>query len=206
MQRVNIKAWDIVPWKPYLWAWLLKFSQYYRRRRGRRRWLLATKLATLIQLMVVYMKICGRTSSLLQYSCKMPKIINIGQRRDTTHATEATPATSLPSSRKFWYSLTVSNPSSHDRLAFFCYASTRTVLTRTVGITEYKGHLNLKRSTAKRHIKTTLLRPTYSLQAGDAGFDNDIVAKQDVKSRYTSLAFNGYAHLWCSRELYFAVT
>ena len=66
-----------------------------------------TKLAILIQLKVVHMNVSGRTSSFLQYSCKMPKIINIGQRRDTTHTTEATPTTSLPSSRKFWYSLMV---------------------------------------------------------------------------------------------------
>ena len=74
----------------------------------------------------------------------------------------------LPSSRRFWYSLTISNPSSHDQLfclAFFCSASTQTVLTRTIGTTEYKGDLNLKLSTTKRHIKTTLLHPTYSLQA-----------------------------------------
>ena len=129
-----------------------------------------TKLAIQIQLKVLYVEVPGRTSSLLQYSCKMPKSMNSGQRRDTTHATEATPTTSLPSSRKFWYSPTVSNPASHDRLfclAFFCSASTQTVLMRTIGTTEYKGHLNLKRSTAKRHIKTTLLRPTYSLQAGE---------------------------------------
>ena len=84
------------------------------------------------------------------------------------YARYRTPTISLPSSRKFWYSLTVSNPSGHDQLfclAFFCSASTQTVLMRTIGTTEYKGHLNLKRSTAKRHIKTTLLCPTYSLQA-----------------------------------------
>ena len=158
------------------------------------------------------MKVSGRTSSLLQYSCKMPKIINIGQRRDTTHTTEPTPTTSLPSSRKFWYSLTVSNPSSHDRLfclAFFCSASTQTVLMRTIGTTEYKGHLNLKRSTTKRHIKTMFLRPTYSFtgwRIHSPGFDNNIVAKHDVESHYTSLVFNGYAHFWYSRELYVAVT
>ena len=113
------------------------------------------------------MKVSGRTRSLLQYSCKTPKIISIGQWRDTTDATEATPTTSLPSS---WYSLTVSNPSSHDQLfclAFFCSASTQTVLMCMIGTTEYKGHLNLKRSTAKQHRKTTLLHPTYSLQAGE---------------------------------------
>ena len=139
----------------------------YRRRRSRRQWLLATKLAIL---KVVYMKVSGRISNLLQYSCKMPKIINIGHRRDTTHTTEATPTTSLLSSRNFWHSLTVSNASSHDRLfclVFFCSASTQTVLMRTVGTTEHKGHLNFKRSTAKRHMKTTLLRPTYSLLAGE---------------------------------------
>ena len=72
--------------------------------------------------------------------------------------------------QKVWHSLTVSNPSSHVRLfcwAFFCSASTQTVLMHMVGTTEYKGHLNLKCSTTKRHIKTTLLRPMYSLQAGE---------------------------------------
>ena len=38
------------------------------------------------------------------------------------------------------------------------------------------------------------------------GFDNDIVAKQDVESHYTSLAFNSYVQFWYSRELYVAVT
>ena len=65
-------------------------------------------------------EVTGRTSSLLKYSCKMPNIVNIGQRWDTMHATETPQTTSLPSSRKFWYSLMVSNPSSHDRL--FCFA------------------------------------------------------------------------------------
>ena len=85
---------------------------------------------------------------------------------DTTHATEAPQTTSLPSSRKFWHSLIVSNLSSHVRLfwlVFFCSASTQTVLTRTVDITEYKGHLKLKRSNDERLMKTTLPRPTYSL-------------------------------------------
>ena len=104
------------------------------------------------------MKVSGRTSSVLQYSCRMPKIMNIGQGRNTTHATEATP-TSLYSR----YSLIVSDLSTHVQsfcLAFFCSASTQTVLTRTVGITEYKGQLRLKRSNATRLIKTTLPRPT----------------------------------------------
>ena len=154
------------------------------------------------------MKVSGRTSSFLQYSCKMPKIINIGQRRDTTHATEPTPTTSLPSSRKFWYSLMVSNPSSHDQLfclAFFCSASTQTVLMRTIGTTEYKGHLNLKRSTVKQHIKTTLLRPTYSLQAGEFIHQDLTTYSRKARRRKPlcgSLAFNGYAHFWYSRELY----
>ena len=95
------------------------YLRIYRRSWSRRRRLLATKLATLIQLKVVCMKVSGKTSSLLQYSCKIPKIINIGQQLDIAHATEATP-TSSPSSRKFWHSLTESNPSSHLRLLLFC--------------------------------------------------------------------------------------
>ena len=131
---------------------------------------------------------------------------NIGQRRDTTHATEAPQTTSLPSSRKFWCSLIASNPSSHVQLfclAFFCSALTQTVLMRMIGITEYKGHSNssdlskLKRSTAKWHIKTTLLHPTYSLQAAELinrDMTNDIITEHDVESHYTSLAFYGYTH------------
>ena len=90
--------------------------------------------------------------------------------------------------------LTVSNPSSHDRLfclPFFCSASTQTVLMCTVGTTEYKGHLNLKRSTTKRHIKTTLQRSTYI----------DIVAKNDIESHYISLALNAYARCASPRFL-----
>ena len=34
------------------------------------------KLATLIQLKVVYMEVSGGTSSLLQYSCMIPKILD----------------------------------------------------------------------------------------------------------------------------------
>ena len=136
---------------------------------------------------------------------------NSGQRRDTTHTTEPTPTTSLPPSRKFWYSLTVSNPSSHDRLfclAFFCSASTQIVLMRTVGTTEYKGHLNLKHSTTKRHIKTHVSTSYVQLtgrRIHSPGFDNNIVTKHDVESHYTSLVFNGYAHFWYSRELYVTV-
>ena len=136
--------------------------------RNRRRQLFASKLAIQAQLKVLYLEVSGKTSSFQQYSYMMPKTINIGQRWDTTHATEAPPTKDLSSSRKFWCSLMVSSPLSHVRLfslAFFCSASTQTVLTHTVGITEYKGHLQLKRSTAEQHIKTTLLCPTYSLKA-----------------------------------------
>ena len=76
----------------------------------------------------------------------------------------------------------------------------------TVAITEYEDHLNLKRSTAKRHTKTTCTSASYVQLTGwrihSPGFDNDIVAKHDVEN---SLTFNGYAHFWHSRELYVAV-
>ena len=81
------------------------------------------------------LQVSGRTSSLQQYSYMMPKTINIGQRWDTTHATEAPPTIDSPSSRKFLCSPMVSSPLSHVRLfslAFFCSASTQTVLTHTV--------------------------------------------------------------------------
>ena len=70
-------------------------------------------------------------------------------------------------------------------------ASTQTVLMCTVGTTEYKGHLNLKCSTTKRHIKTTLQRST----------DIDIVAKNDIESHYISLALNAYARCASPRFL-----
>ena len=159
-----------VPWKPICGCgYRLPLSQYLKIYHRRRKMTVA-RYQTCYTNSVVCMKVSGRTGSLLQYSWKMPKIINIGQRRDTTHTTEATPTTSLPSSRKFLYFLTVSNPSSHYRLfclVFFCSASTQTVLMRTVGTTEYKDHLNLKRSTTNGNIKTTLLCPTDTLQAGE---------------------------------------
>ena len=95
------------------------------------------------------------------------------------------------------------------KISFFGSASTQTLLMHMVSTTGYNGHLNKKRSIAKWHIKTTLLRPMYSLQAGEfipPGFNNNIVTKHDVESHYTSLAFNGYAHFWYSCELYVVVT
>ena len=86
----------------------------------------------------------------------------------------------------------VSNPSSHVRLfclVFFCSALTQTVLTCMVGSREYKGHLQLKRSTAEQHIKTMLLCPTYSLQA--VQLIHRDVAEHNVECHIT---FSGYAH------------
>jgi len=144
--------------------------------RNRRQQLFASKLAIQVQLKVLYLEVSVRTSSLQQYSYMMPKTINIGQRCDTTHTTEAPPTINFPSSRNFWCFSMVSSPLSHIRLfslAFFCSTSTQTVLTHTVGsnrvqrsaVTEYKGHLQLKHSTTERCVKTTLLCPTYSLKA-----------------------------------------
>ena len=65
-------------------------------------------------------------------------------------------------------------------------------------VTEYKGHLQLKRSTAERDIKTTLLCPTYRSQATELihwGYDNDINAEHDVEIHNTLLAFYDYTHL-----------
>ena len=135
--------------------------------RNRRRRLFASKIAIKVQLKALYVEVSGRTSSLLRYSCMMPKTINIGQQWDTMHATEAPPTIDLPSSRKFWCSLMVSNPVSHVRLfslVFFCSASTQTVLTRTVGSnriqkslavevlnhwTAYKDHASVSLKAAK---------------------------------------------------------
>ena len=134
--------------------------------RNRRRLLFASKLAIQVELKVLYLEVSGRTSNLLQYSYMMPKTINIGQRWNTTHATEAPPTINFPSSWKFWCSPMVSSPFSHVwlfSLALFCSAS---AFSRTwSAATEYKGHLQFKHSITERHIKTTLLYPTYSLKA-----------------------------------------
>ena len=78
-------------------------------------------------------------------------------------------STNNSSSRKFWCSPMVSSPLSHVRsfsLAFFCSASTQTVLTHTVGSNRVQRLLAVEQlSTTERRIKTTLLCPTYSLKA-----------------------------------------
>ena len=147
----------------------------------------------LIQLKILYMEVSGRTSSLIQYSCMMPKIINIGWRRDTTHATEATPTTSLPPLQKVlvfsdgkqsfnpcpiapWH-----NPHVHGRE----YRVQRSLAVETLTRwTAYKGHSSASYvQFAGRRIHSP-------------GYDDDIVAEHDVESHYTSLAFYGYAHFY----------
>ena len=78
------------------------------------------------------------------------------------YAAEAPPTTSLPTSRKFWHSLMVNNPSSHVRFLLL-RLDTNSFLARKVGSTEYKGHLQSKRSTTERDITTKLPSFTYSL-------------------------------------------
>ena len=106
---------------------------------------------------VVYMKVSGRTSSILA-KCQ---ILDSGKTLHTLQEQHQQQAYLLPES------FTILDSKQSFKLcpivAFFCSTSTQTVLTHMVGITEYKGQLNLKLSTAKRHIKTTLLHPTYSL-------------------------------------------
>ena len=72
-------------------------------------------------------------------------------------------------------------------------------------VTEYKGHLQLKRSTTVRHLKTMLLCPTCSSKTHSRRYD-DIDAEHDIETHHTSLAFYGYAHFSWTRELYVAVT
>ena len=111
----------MVPWKLYLWVWLsiitnINYTNLPCQRQSRRRWLLATKLAILIQLKVVYMKVSGRTSSLLQKQHQQQAYL-------------------LP--ERFLYSLMVSNLLSHAQmfcLEFFCSALTQTVLMCTVTV------------------------------------------------------------------------
>jgi len=148
--------------------------------------LFASKLAIQVQLKVLYVEVSGRTNSLLQYSYMMPKTINLRQRWDTTHTTEAPPIINLPS-RKFWCSPMVRSPLSHVRLfslAFFCSASTQTVLTHMVGSNRvqrslaveefnhgmtYKDHASVSYVQFKGH-KTHLQR-----------YDNDINAEHDIE-------------------------
>ena len=74
-------------------------------------------------------------------------------------------------------------------------------------VTEYKGHLQLKRSTTERHIKTTLLCPTFKGRKTHSWrYDNDIDTEHEIETHHTSLAFYGYAHFSWSRALYVAVT
>ena len=63
-------------------------------------------------------------------------------------------------------------------------------------VTEYKGHLQLKRSTAERHKNTTILCPMCSFKTAKLIHrdDNDLVAEHYVELHHTSLAFYGYAH------------
>ena len=109
----------MVPWKPDLWVWLsiitnINYANIPCQRQRRR--LLTTKLAILIQLKVVYMKVSGRTSSLLQKQHQQQAYL-------------------LP--ERFLYSLMVSNLLSHARLfylEFFCSTLTQTVLMCTVAV------------------------------------------------------------------------
>ena len=118
----------------------------------------------------------------------MPKTINIGQRWDTTHATEAPSTINFPSSRKFWCSLMVSSPLSHVRLfslAFFCSASTQIFLTHTVGSNriqrsladEVLNHWKI----CKDHTSVSYIqfkgRKTHSRR-----YDNDIDTEHEIEN------------------------
>ena len=136
--------------------------------RNRRRRLFASKLAIPVQLKVLHVEVSGRTSNLLQYSYMMPKTINFGQRWDTTHTTEAPTTIKFPSSRKFWYSPMVSNPLSHVQLfslAFFCSASTQTVLMHTVGSNRVQRSLAVEVLNHWTTYKDHAFVSTYSLKA-----------------------------------------
>ena len=155
------------------------------------------------------MEVCGRTSSLLQYPYIMPKTINIGLRWDTTHATEAPPTINLPSSRKFWGSPRVSNPLSYIRLfslAFFCSASTQTVLTHTVSSNRVQRSLAVE---ALNHWTTHASCPTYSSKAAKLIHRDMTTISRRAQYRnqpYLARIFYGYAHFSWSHELYIAVT
>ena len=178
----------------------------------KRRQRFASKLAIQVQLKIPYLEVSGRTSSLQQYSYLMPKTINIGQRSDTTHATEAPPTIDLSSSRMFWCSLMVSSPLSHVRLfslAFFCSASTQAVLTHTVGSNRVQRSLAVEvlnhRTTYKDHASVSYVQ-FKGCKTHSRRYDNDIDTEHEIETHHTSLAFYGYAHFSWSCALYVAVT
>ena len=180
--------------------------------RNRRRRLFASKLAKQVQLTVLYVEVSGRTTSLLQHSYMMPKTINIGQQWDTTHATEAPPTIDLSSSRKFWCSPMVSSPLSHVRLfslAFFCSASTQTVLIYMVGSNRVQRSLAVEAlnhwMTYKDHASVSYVQYK-GCKTHSRRYDNDIDTEHEIETHHTSLAFYDYAHFSWSRALYIAVT
>ena len=145
---------------------------------------------------------------LVQYSHMMPKTINNGQWWDTTHATEAPPTIKLPSSGKYWCSPMVSSPLSHVRFSLaFCSGSTQFSCTRSA-VTEYKSHLQLKRSTTEWHK-----RPRFcvlcAVQKPQNSF-TEIWQRYRCRAWYRNppylIAFYGYAHFSWSCELYVEVT
>ena len=112
-------------------------------RRGR---LLATKLAIQIQLKVVYMKVSGRASTLLQYSCMMLKTWMMLRHYACYRSTTLQKLTFiLKVSQSFKPCLIVL----FGVLLFHLVANSSHV--HTGGSREYKGHLQLKHSTAERH-------------------------------------------------------
>ena len=128
------------------------------------------------------------------------------------HATEAPPTIDLSSSRKFWCSPMVSSPLSHVRLfslAFFCSASTQTVLTHTAGSNRVQRSLAVEAlnhwTTYKDHASVSYVqfkgRKTHSRR-----YDNDIDTEHEIETHHTLLGFYGYAHFSWSRALYVAVT
>ena len=175
--------------------------------RNRRRWLFASKLAIQVQLKVLYLEVSGRTSSLQQYSYMMPKTINIGQRWDTTHATEAPPTIDLSSSRKFWCSPMVSSPLSHVRLFSLVFCSTSTVLMHTVGSNRVQRSLAVEAlnhwTTYKDHAYVSYVQ-FKGCKTHSRRYD-DIDTEHEIETHHTSLTFCGYAHFSWWRVLYVAV-
>ena len=149
------------------------------------RCLLATKVAVQIQLKALYMEVSGRTSSLLQYSCMTSKLLLVVRHYTCYRST----TNNKLSSRKFWYSLMVSNP----LISVSVFWQSSVTLWHTQlsyawsALTQYKGHLQLKRSTAERHINITLLCPMYNLQA--------------VELIHRSMGWNS-CKAWCRKPWY----
>ena len=176
MSKDEALSYTSVPWKPHLWAWL-------------------SIILALISIKLTFKNTSSKAEQKTMVACYQTCYTNSteGSINKSIWKNQQSPTVFLYDfkNHKYWiavrhytcYKSTINNKLTFQKvlvfcdckqsssqvqlfcLALFCSASAQTVLTRMVGITEYKGHLKLKRLTTERHIKTTLLHPTYIIQA-----------------------------------------